>query len=75
MKTYMLQTMPSTGNRWNLWYMIPNDGDPLTSNSIKYMRGFQDGLHFGNPSLMTRIVEVRGSRYVEVRRCANWSPC
>lgn len=71
MKTYMLQmkTYPNCD-----WHLVPSDANPLKSQSIKYMRGFQDAMHVAAPSIHTRIVEVRGVKLASVRVCANWKP-
>jgi hypothetical protein len=67
MKLYQLQRM--TGDEsdpeWG------NVGPP--NQSIKYMRGLQDGLDYSMVYKATRIVEIRNGRYVTMpQRSTQW---
>lgn len=68
MKTYQLQE--NRGDEYDShWFDVG-----LPTQSIKYIRGLQDGIQWMQPKFQTRIVEKRGCKLVVVRMCANWRP-
>lgn len=64
MKNYLLQKEDGDG-----WETISPP-----SQSIKYVRGLQDGIQWMRPEMKTRIVEVRSCKLVSVRVCHMWKP-
>lgn len=68
MKTYRLQR-----KRGDLWYDYPSNDRVVTSQSIKYMRGYQDAIADEHPRFATRIVwEVSPARIETVRIVARY---
>ena len=63
MKTYRLQKKHD-----NLWHDYPSNDDVITSQSIKYMWGYQDALADEHPELATRIVWLASPSRIETVR-------